>query len=406
MPTIIPSSALGQNGNPPPSERVLTGHIGVGRQGTENMKGFKPNAIAVCDVDSAHLAAGKKAAEEGAGDGRTVLAYSDYRELLENPDVDAVVISTPDHWHALTAIDACLAGKDVYVEKPLARTIGEGKAMLAAARATGRIVQVGSQQRSDPGFRQGCEYVRSGRFGRIHTVRVVLPGVNMDGPAAPDGTPPPELDYDFWLGPAPAKPYNERHVHYLFRFFWDYAGGQMTNFGAHHLDIAHWGLGMDESGPTRVEGAAKFHPEGLYETPMEAELTYTYPGDVKLICTLGKGGEGGTTFEGDKGAIFVTRGKSRANPPEILEEPLGEADVHLTVSDSHHDHFLTCVKTRALPITDVSIGHHSAIACHLGNIVAVTGRPLTWDPVSEEVVGDEEQAALTRAVYRAPWVLP
>jgi predicted dehydrogenase len=378
----------------------------VGAQGKGNLKAFAANAVAVCDVDATRLAEAKKSAEEAAGDGRTVLTYGDYRKMLENPEIDAVVVSTPDHWHALPTIHACQAGKDVYVEKPLAHTIAEAMAMARIARETGQIVQTGSQQRSNNLFRTACEYVRSGRLGKVHTVRVALPGVNMEGTMPPDGLPPQELDYDFWLGPAPVRPYNERRLHYFFRFFWDYGGGQMTNWGAHHIDIAHWGLGMDEGGPLRVEGTAGWSPDGLYETPTWTDLTYTYPDDVTMYLTMGKGGNMGTRFEGEKGAIYVTRGKLTSEPEEILTEPLGEGDTHLYVSDNHVANFLECVKTRTLPICDVAIGANSVIPCHLGNIVARTGRPLRWDSVRREVVGDEEQAALTRALYRAPWVLP
>ncbi len=293
----MPSSAFGA------AERIRLGHIGVRNQGTNNLKAFlgKKDAevVAVCDVDKEVLAAAKKLAEEKTG--KSIATFGDYRKLLDDKSIDAVVVTTPDHWHARPTIDACEAGKDVYCEKPLTLFIEEGPAMIAAARKNKRVVQTGSQQRSDARFRRACELVRNGKIGKVKQVLVGLPAVNFDGPAVPDTTPPPELDYDFWLGPAPEKPYNPKHVHYLFRFFWDYSGGQMTNFGAHHLDIAQWGLGRDDSGPVAIEGSATFHPEGWYEVPMTSKITYTYDDGVEVLVEQGTGKyEGGATFVGDR----------------------------------------------------------------------------------------------------------
>jgi len=402
LPTIITSQALGNQNVPPASERIRLGFIGVGNQGNNNLKPHLMNTVAVCDVDKKRLADAQARVEKATG--KPCAAYGDYRKLLENKDVDAVVVTVPDHWHALITIHACEAGKDVYIEKPLTLTIREGRAMVNAARRTQRIVQTGSQQRSDDRFRLACELVRSGRIGKVHTVRVGIPGVNFNGPAVPDCDPPAELDYDFWLGPAPKKPYNPKHVHYNFRFFWDYSGGQLTNFGAHHLDIAQWGLGMDDSGPISAEGKARYHKDGWYEVPEWCEVTYKYANGVTLIC--GQGIRGGTTFEGEKGTIYVTRGRIEANPPEILSEPLKETDVHLYVSKNHHANWLECIKTRKLPICDVEIGHRSATVCHLGNIAIRCARKITWDPVKEQIVGDAEAAKRLHYAYREPWRLP
>ena len=235
----------------PPSEKIRVGMIGTGNQGMNNLKIFLKQAqaqvVALAEVDSSRAAAGKKAVVDAGN--KACEVYADYRKLLDRKDIDAVVITIPDHWHALATIHACQAGKDVYCEKPLSLTVAEGQTMVTAARKYDRIVQTGSQQRSDDKFRKACELVRAGALGKLTAVKVGLPGVNFTGPAVADSTPPPELDYDFWLGPAPRKPYNAKHVHYLFRFFWDYSGGQLTNFGAHHLDIVQWALGKDESGP-------------------------------------------------------------------------------------------------------------------------------------------------------------
>ena len=398
VPQFIPARAFGAN------ERIVTGHIGVGRQGTGNLKKFASNCAALCDVDKNHVAA---AASSLQGLGVKADTYGDYRKLLERKDIDAVVITTPDHWHALPTIHACQAGKDVYVEKPLSLTVAEGRAMVEAARANKRIVQTGSQQRSDNRFRQACEYVRSGRLGKIQTVLVGIPKVNFPttGPV-PDSAPPAELDYEMWLGPAPQRPYNKNRVHYNFRFFWDYSGGQMTNFGAHHLDIAQWGLGMDDSGPIAVEGEATYHPMKWYEVTDTCRLTYTYANGTKVI--LGqqqKDVPGGATFIGEKGSIFVDRSKIVATPGEILSVPLKDSDVHLYASKDHHQNFLDCIKSRDLPICDVEIGHRSATVCHLGNIVARLGRKIQWDPAKEQIVGDEDAAAMLSRPYRAPWKL-
>jgi predicted dehydrogenase len=387
----------------PVHDSVRIGCIGVGGQGKYNMGRVLKQVVAVCDVDSKHLAEAKARVEKGTG--KRCGAYGDYRKLLESKDVDAVIVSTPDHWHTLPTLHACAAGKDVYCEKPLTLTIAEGQVLVKTARKHKRIVQTGSQQRSEYGgkFRLACELVRSGRIGKVHTVRVGVPGVNFKGPAVPDCPPPPELDYDFWLGPAPKRPYNPKRVHYLFRFFWDYSGGQMTNFGAHDLDIAQWGLGMDESGPVSIKGKARYQAKGWYEVPEWFEAVYKYQNGVTVIC--GQGQKGGVTFEGDKGSIHVSRGRLTSRPADIVKEPLGKG-VHLYKSDGHHRNWLECIRKRKLPICDVAIGHRSATVCHLGNIAIRTGRPITWDPVKEEIVGDREAAALVSRPYRAPWKLP
>jgi len=407
FPMIVDRRVLGGTDQPAPSERVRVGFVGVGNQGTSNLEVIlKENGAevaAVCEVDKTRLAAAAKLAGTV---GRKVAAESDYRRLLDDKNIDAILVTTPDHWHALVTIAACSAGKDVYCEKPLSLTVAEGKAMVDAARSHNRIVQTGSQQRSDARFRLACELVRSGRLGKIKSVRVSLPKVNFAGPAVPDTVPPPELDYPSWLGPAPEKPYNAKHVHYNFRFFWDYSGGQMTNFGAHHLDIAQWGLGRDESGPTTIEATARFHKDGWYEVPESSEVVYTYDDGIKVISDQGGKGGPNVLFEGEKGSIAVSRGKIESSPPEILKDPLAKGDVHLSVSVNHHRNWLDCVKSRALPICDVAIGHRSATVCHLGNIAARTGRKLTWDPVAQAIIGDPEAASMLARPYRAPYHLP
>ena len=408
FPTIIPRHVLGGPDGPAANDKIRVGFIGVGNQGKANLKAIlkqkDAEVASVCEVDKARLAEARALAEAG---GKPCSAHADYRRLLDDKSIDAVLITTPDHWHALTTIDACAASKDVYCEKPLGLTVAEGKAMVEAARKAKRIVQTGSQQRSDDRFRLACELVRSGRLGKIKSVRTNLPKVNFAGPAVPDAAPPPELDYLTWLGPAPDRPYNVKHVHYNFRFFWDYSGGQMTNFGAHHLDIAQWGLGRDESGPVTIEGTARYNKDGWFEVPEQSEIVYTYDDGIKVYCDQGTGKSGpNVLFEGEKGTISVSRGKIESNPPEILKEPLKAGDVHLYVSKDHHKNWLDCIKSRELPICDVAIGHRSATVCHLGNIAARLGRKLTWDPAAETIVGDPEAARMLSRPYRAPWHLP
>jgi predicted dehydrogenase len=399
-PYIIPSRAFGAN------DRVVTGHIGVGGQGTSNLKDFMKKGVSVagvCDVDSKRLAT---ALEITKAAGNQADGYSDYRKLLDRKDIDAVVISTPDHWHCLPTIHACLAGKDVYCEKPLSLTVFEGRKMVQAARDGKRIVQTGSQQRSDDKFRLACELVRSGRIGDVKEVLVGIPGTNFSGPPVPDSDPPAELDYQMWLGAAPQRPYNVKRVHYNFRFFWDYSGGQMTNFGAHHIDIAQWGMGMDNSGPVSSEGTAEFHPEKWYEVTKACRITHTYASGIKLIVGQEvKEIPVGVTFIGSKGSIYVTRGKITGTPPEVSAEPLTANETHLIVSKDHHKNFLDCIKSRELPICDVEIGHRSATICHLGNIVARLGRKIQWDPAAETIVGDDEAKKMLSRPYRSPWQL-
>ncbi|MGV3608581.1 MAG: Gfo/Idh/MocA family protein [Planctomycetaceae bacterium] len=397
VPMIIPARAFGAN------ERVVTGHIGVGGQGKANLNAFlgtkQVSPAFVCDVDSERSA---QAADIVTKAGQKAEIVGDYRKILDRKDVDAVVISTPDHWHAPITIAACQAGKDVYCEKPLTLSIAEGRLMVNAAREHKRMVQTGSQQRSGKEFRQACELVRNGAIGKVHTVLVGIPKPNHPGMPIPDSDPPSNLDYNRWLGPAPQRPYNKNRVHYNFRFFRDYSGGQMTNFGAHHLDIAQWGLGVDGLGPVSTEGTGTFHPEKWHEVTETCRVTHTYADGAKVI--LGqqqKDIPDGCTFLGEKGKIYVTRGKITSDPAEILQTPTDSFKIRLEVSNNHHVNFLDSLKSRTLPICDVEIGHRSATICHLGNIAIQLGRKLNWDPVKEQFVGDDEASAMVSRPYRA-----
>jgi predicted dehydrogenase len=395
----------------PPSERVRVGMIGVGNQGgpKNNMKYFLKNIVALCDLDKNYLAEASAFLQKEAS--LKAMMTDNYHKVLESKDVDAVVVTVPDQWHAIMTIDACKAGKDVYCEKPLTLVIGEGKPMIEAARKHGRVVQTGTMQRSGVEFKTAVDLLARGIVGKIKSVNVTLPGPNWiakAGKPVPDSAPPEGFDFDRWLGPAPQRPYNKNRVHYLFRFYWDYSGGQQTNFGAHHLDIAQWGLGMDGSGPVSVEGSAVFNPDGWYETPDTTEIKYTYANGVVLTARQKlntKNIDQGTEFIGEKGSLFVYRGGIITNPPELLK---GVEIPKITGSQanfSHVNNFFACVKSRKAPAADISIGHRSATVCHLGNIAVRTKKKIAWDPQTETIVGDPEAARWLMKEYRKPYVL-
>ncbi|MGB7344153.1 MAG: Gfo/Idh/MocA family oxidoreductase, partial [Pirellulaceae bacterium] len=392
-----------------PSERVRVGMIGVGNQGgpKNNLKYFLGNVEAMCDLDKNYLAQAGAYLQKEAN--RSVAMTDDYRKLLDSKEIDAVVVTVPDQWHAKMTIDACKAGKDIYCEKPLTLVIDEGKAMIAAARDHNRVVQTGTMQRSGKEFKLATKLVRDGLLGKVSEVNVTLPGPNWidrAGKPVPDSAPPAGFDFDRWLGPAPLRPYNKNRVHYLFRFFWDYSGGQQTNFGAHHLDIAQWGLGMDESGPVSVEGSATFNPDGWYETPDSTNIKYTYASGVTLNCRQAPGtpsAEQGTRFVGEKGSLFVYRGGIVADPPELLKDVDMPTIVKSEANIDHVNDFLDCVKTRNTPCADISIGHRSATVCHLGNIAVRTGKKIQWDPKTETIVDDAEASKWLTKEYREPY---
>lgn len=394
-----------------PSERVRVGMIGVGNQGgpKNNMKYFLKNIVALCDLDKNYLAEASDFLQKQAN--LSALMTDDYRRLLDAKDIDAVVVTVPDQWHATMTIEACKAGKDVYCEKPLTLVINEGKPMIEAAQKHGRVVQTGTMQRSGEEFKLAVELLQKGIVGKVSSVNVTLPSPNWisrAGKPVPDSAPPEGFDYNRWLGPAPMRPYNLNRLHYLFRFFWDYSGGQQTNFGAHHLDIAQWGLGMDESGPVGVEGSGVYHPDGWYETPDTTEIKYTYANGVTMTCrqkTDTKNTDQGTEFIGDKGSLFVYRGGIVTNPKELLKDVEMPKIVSSNANLSHVNNFFDCVKSRKTPAADIRIGHRSATVCHLGNIAIRTKKKITWDPKSETIVGDAEASKWLTKEYRKPWSL-
>ena len=395
----------------PPSERVRVGMIGVGNQGgpKNNLKYFLKNVVALCDLDKTYLGEASDFLQKEAG--ITATMTDDYRRLLDAKDIDAVVVTVPDQWHATMTIEACKAGKDVYCEKPLTLMIGEGRPMINAARQFERVVQTGSMQRSGLEFKLVVDLLKKGILGKVHTVNVTLPSPNWIARArrpVPDSQPPEGFDYNRWLGPAPMRPYNKNHLHYLFRFYWDYSGGQQTNFGAHHLDVAQWGLGMDDSGPTSIEGSAVYNPDGWYETPDTTDIKYTYANGVVMNCKQKmntKGSDQGTEFVGEKGSLFVYRGGLVANPPELLKGIEIPKIVNSQANFNHVNNFLECVKSRQTPAADISIGHRSATVCHLGNIAVRSGKRIQWDPKTETIVGEADDVKWLTKPYRSPWTL-
>ena len=409
FPYIIPSSALGADGAVAPSNRIVMGAIGTGGQGSGNMRAFMgfPNVqmVAVCDVDRGRREAAKKTVDEKYGN-TGCTAHNDFRELLARDDIDAVCIGTPDFWHGLVCIAAAKAGKDMYCEKPLVNTIAEGRAVCNAVKRYGRVLQTGSQERSGNNARYTAELVRNGRIGKLHTIRVNLPWDDRDLSARPIPMPVPEgFDYDMWLGPTPWYPYTELRCHFWFRYILEYSGGEVTDRGAHVIDLGQLGNGTDDTGPIEVSGKGDFLRDGLFDIAVKYQFDYTYANGVKMICTSDP--PRGIKFEGDKGWIFIHihGGALEANPPSLLKEIIGPNEIHVGRSPGHHADFLRNVQSRGLPVAHAEVGHRTATMCHLANIAMLTGRTLKWDPVAERITNDEEADKMTSRPMRGEWKL-
>jgi predicted dehydrogenase len=392
------------------NERIQLGFIGIGYQSRGHLKRFLQlpdvQVVAVCDVEptrreqAQHTADEAYAKQSGKGSYRGCQAFSDFRQLLAAGNVDAVVIGTPDHWHALPAIAAARAGKDIYCEKPLSLTIAEGRAMVQAAREKNVVFQTGSQQRSEFGglFRHAVELVRNGHVGEVQVVRVGVggPAVPCDLPTEPQ---PEGTDWNFWLGPSPERGYNQIlcpqgiHKHFpAWRKYREYGGGGLSDMGAHHFDIAQWALGMDQSGPVRIDP-----PTGDAITG----LKFTYANGVVMF----HGGPNGCTFEGTRGTLYVDRKKIESQPAGIALHQTGAAEFHCEPSTNHYRNWLDAVRARKRPICDVEIGHRSATVCQLGNIGYELRRPLRWDPARERFLDDDDANRYLNRPERAPWLL-
>ncbi len=421
FPYIVRSSALGKAGTVAPGNRLVTAQIGCGGMGGANLKSFlhRPDIqiVAVCDVDERHAAEKKRMVDEHYGN-QDCRIYYDFRELLETESLDVVSHALPDHWHAYVTIACARKGIDMYGEKPISRTIGEGRAMCDAIDRYGIIWQTGSWQRSVEQFHRAAELIRNGRIGKVRYVEVGLP--NGEGPE----TPPPHLlnkpdymHYDLWLGPAPWRPYQSfqhvsedkatGNVHYHWRHIFDYSGGKLTDWGGHHIDIAHWGLGFDRTGPVAVEGKGKFPESGIYDVAYEYDFLCTYANGLQMRVAnrnLLSHGQG-VCWYGDAGWLFVSRRELQASDPRILRDKIGSREIRLYHSRDHIDNFIECVKSRRETVTPAETAHRSISVAFLGEIAMLTGRKLTWNPEKETFIGDEQANRYLSRSYRSPWRL-
>jgi myo-inositol 2-dehydrogenase / D-chiro-inositol 1-dehydrogenase len=431
FPTIVPSSVLGQDA---PSKKIQIGQIGCGRIAHDmDMKGILKHdvarIVAVCDLDSKRVqhakayVEGTYAKKQGSNKAVSVKTYGDYRELLKEGQVDAVAVSLPDHWHAEPVIAAALAGKDIYVQKPLSMTLVEGRAVSDTVRAQKRAFQIGSQQRSASQFRIACELVRNGRIGKLHTVKIGLP-VDPSGGSTKEMDVPPNLNYEMWLGCTPQVFYTEDRVHpqnsIQARPGWlridSYCLGMITGWGSHHVDIAHWGMGTELTGPIEIEGKAEFPKAGLWNVHGPYHIESKYANGVTMI--IDNNFTNGVRFEGADGWIFVSRGSAKvtasdpasafgkaldASDPKILNSKIGPNELHLPKSEDHHLNWLTSIQTRQPAVTTPEEAHRSTSGCILGWIAMKLGRKLRWDPVKETFVGDEQANAMRSRPQRAPY---
>lgn len=425
VPQIIPASAFGKNGTVAPSDRILMGGIGIGGMGTGDMKNFlskkEVQYVAVCDIDKSHRDKAVDLVNKQYGN-ENARSYNYFKEFLEREKLDAIHIALPDHWHSIPSIEAAKKGLDIYGQKPFARSIKEGRAMVDAVEKHNIIWQTGSQQRSEERFRRACELVRNGKIGNIHRVEVGLPnGGHSKG--MPAIQPVPEgVDWEMWLGSAPQVPYRGI-MHGNWRWILDYSGGQLTDWAGHHIDIAHWGLDLERTGPVEVEGEGIYNKNDIYNVPNEYDIHYTYANGIKLRVAnmkkfLKRSGKGwgdrkddwalgmGTVWYGDEGWLQVNRSGIWAENPKVLNIEIGANEIHLYNSKNHHQNFLDCVKSREQVIAPAEVGHRSISVALLGEIAMTTGDKLKWDPNSETFTNSDEANKLLMRQMRKPWTLP
>ena len=422
------------------NDRPLVAAVGVGGRGmyvTKQAAQFG-DMVAVCDVDLTRAERAK-----ATFDGKPAV-FQDYRKMLDaHPEIEVVINGSPDHWHTAINVASCRAGKDVYTEKPMTLTVEEGQILRRVVKETGRIVQVGTQQRSQAAFRTVCELARNGRVGTIQQVAVLLPFKSYKGGPFPVAPVPPTLDWDLWQGQAPEREYRKERTHYSFRFWHEYAGGKITDWGQHHMDIAYWGMGWTDTGPLEVEGRAFYPNRGIPDAFDNADRFVTrmkFPGDIDVLFMVVRDdnylksiadGEmteaedaelfagmpdewrqqkrSGIMFIGDKGRVFVNRGKAYGKAVEELpENPLPADAIRLYKSDNHMGNFFDCVKSRQQPISTVDVAHRVISTCHLGNAAIKLKRKIHWDPVKEQVVGDKEasESIYLSRPQRAPYGIP
>jgi len=412
LPQLIPRSVLAAPGQPGANDRIGVGYVGCGRRGLQLLGLPKEGRfVAFADV---HRGRAEEAAKK-----HQARAYQDYRKMLESQDIDAVVVATPDHWHVLPSIHACQAGKDVYCEKPLSLTIREGRRLVEAVRKHGRVLQTGSQRRSMSGHRLGCELVRNGVAGKIHTVLIQ----NYPSPweCAFSGQPVPDgLDWDAWCGPTePAPFHNDLYISRAkpgWISFRPYSGGEMTGTGSHGFDQIQWALDTDNTGPVEVWCEGGRMPTITYSEPesgsrgnaacsRDRRVRFRYANGIEVRLEEGESAAG-ATFVGDRGKIRIGNNTVDSNPPELAKEPPKDLKQHVPVSDNHMQNWFDAIKSRQRPIADVEVGHRSAVICHLGNIARWVGRKLRWDPERETFPDDAEANGYLERPMRKPYQLP
>ena len=411
FPTVVKASALGRGGHVAPSDRITLIVIGSGSQGRGDLNEFlkldNVQPIAICDIDDSQAAKAKKMIDDKMGN-NDCRVYKDFREILEKEKPDTALLALPDHWHSI--IGCAVANKkiDIYGEKPMARSIVEGRAIVDAAEKNNIIWQMGSWQRSVDHFRQAAELVRNGRIGKIDYVEVGLPdgGVYIGNPPV---QPVPEgVDWDMWLGPAPKVPFRGV-LHWNWRWIMDYSGGQLTDWAGHHIDIAHWGLDFDRTGPISVKGSGRPNNDGIYNVPVEYDFTCEYANGVKMrVANSSKLKYGmGTVWYGSDGWIHVWRGGLEASDENILKEKIGKNETQLYKSTNHWKNFIDCVVSRNETITPAETGHRSISVGLLGEIAIITGEKLNWNPETEKFTDNNVYATrLLKRPYRAPWKYP
>ena len=412
LPRIIPSSVFGRGGSIPPSDRIVIGAIGAGSQGMSNMRDFialkdAVRFVAVCDVDALHLENAKRTADMAnkSSDCRT---YGDYREFLEKEKPDALSIALPDHWHGIIYSAAADKKMHVYGEKPVCRTIQDGKAIVSAVKRNNIIWQTGSWQRSLSNFHHGAELAINGRIGKIRFIEVGLPDGGKGIGTPPVKEVPPELNWDMWLGPALKVPYRGIS-HWDWRWILDYSGGQLTDWAGHHIDIANWGAGLEHTGPVEISGSGVYPVDGIYNAPVEYDFLCRYANGIEMrIANAARLPLGmGTTWHGDLGWVHVDRGDIiSASDPKILKEVIGENETKLYKSDNHWQNFIDCVRSGKQAIAPVDVAYRAVSVALLGEIAMTTGETIRWDPDKEEIIGNPAASRLLSRPYRKPWTLP
>lgn len=411
FPYLIRPSALGMNGSVAPSNRLQVAQLGCGSMGTGDLNSFlglgpEVQVVAVCDVDDRRSQNAKRETDNyyKTQDCRT---YRDFRQMLDKESLDIVSQATPDHWHAIVSIACIRKGIDMYGQKPLARTIGEGRLISDAVKRYGVVWQTGSWQRSVRDFHRAAELVINGRIGKVEYVEVGLPDGGQRGMTRLLQV-PESLDWDLWLGPAPWRSYQDfgqGSCHWDWRWILDYSGGQLTDWAGHHVDIAHWGLGLDYAGPVEIAGKGEYPQEGIWNAPYAYEFFCKYATGLTMrVANSAKQPHGmGVCWYGDKGWIHVTRGALNASDPKILQEKIGPNETRLYKSDHHFRNLLDCVKTRELTITPVEVAHRSISVGLLGEVAMLTGRKLQWNAQTEQFVNDPEANRYLMRAYRSPW---